>query len=284
MKDFFASNFPSLLRPERKKFEFEKYFLVLGLVLGFLYFGFEFFIRESSYLLAAYMAVKKLAMLYLGFLIMLELSPDSHQVYLKAVLLMGLVLLPIGETSALSSLYFLLICRFLTKTSGYLTTKGELYFLTVYTFLIYTLSDFIYPLILALVLLLDYKFKHKDHRNLIFIVLNFLLALLWIKNPFGIMTRELDLLGGLGVFLISLLYILRLSILKNILSLNDLGNNLISPRRVKSAGILVIISMIILAIGHGRLYDYIHIWALLFSISFPYLGDIKNLFIKEKEA
>ena len=96
------------------------------------------------------------------------------------------------------------------------------------------------------------------------------------------MTRNLDLFGGLTVFFVSIMYIFRLSILKNVLSFNDIGNNIISPRRIKAAGILMVLSLLILAIGYGQLYRFLHLWTMLLCITLPYMKDLKNLFEKQK--
>lgn len=277
MQSFLLNTFPTTLRIKRKKLDMERHLPLL--LLGFFaaYDAFAVLGQEASLLVGSYTAFKKVVMLYCGFLIMLELAPDAHQIYKKGFWLMGLGLILPTQTSALASIYFLLTTRILTKSSGYLTSMGELVFITAFTMVLFTMSGFSYPMMLAIVLILDYRFKHKDNRNLLFIVFNILISLFWFKNPFGIMTRPLDIFGGLAVFFVSIAYILRLSILKNILSMNDIGNNLISPRRVKSAGILMILSMILLAIGYGELYAYVHLWIMLAAISLPYWRDIRKI-------
>lgn len=283
MRTVLTQAFPSLIRFERKKLPFEQHALIFGLLMAGIYFAFATLVLKEGAPASAYLAVRKLIMLYCAFLLMLELSPDSHNIYKKSIGLIAFALIFTDKTSALSSLYFLLATRLLTKSSGYLTTMAELVGITLFTAFLFMGSSFSYPLLLAAALLLDYRFKHKDNRNIPFIVLNLAISLLWFKNPFGIMTRQLDLFGGLAVFAVSILYILRLSILKNILSMNDIGNNLISPRRIKAAGILMVLSMILLAIGHGSLYQYLHLWVMLLCISLPYFKDIKKLFLQREE-
>ena len=282
MKSILLNTFPTILRPNRKKAEFEKYMPVLTLVLIVLYFLYGAFMIQADYRLAAVDALKKAMMFYSAFLLMVELSPDSQNIYRNSALAIGLSLIVPTETSVIASFYFLFMTRILTKGSGYLTTVGELIFITLYTMLLFTLSGFLYPLVLAITLILDYRFKHRDNRNLPFIALNLAVGLLWLKNPFGIMTRNLDLFGGLTVFCVSIMYIFRLSILKNVLSFNDIGNNIISPRRIKAAGILMVLSLIILAIGYGQLYRFLHLWTMLLCITLPYMKDLKNLFEKQK--
>ena len=277
MQSFLLNTFPTIIRSNRKKTDMEGHMPLL--LAGFFaaYFAFAIFVQELSLPFGAYLAFKKLVMLYCGFLILLELAPDAHHVYQGGFWLMGLGLILPEQTSAAASIYFLMTTRILTKSSGYLTSLWELLLVTVFTVVLFTLSGFSYPAMLAVALILDYRFKHKDNRNILFIVFNVAISLFWFKNPFVIMTRPLDIIGGLTVFFISIIYILRLSILKNILSMNDIGNNLISPRRVKSAGILMILSMILLAIGYGELYAYVHLWIMLACISLPYWRDIRNL-------
>ncbi len=278
LKSFLSLTFPTMLRFERKKTSLEKSLPLLTAGMAVLYFLYSVFVSKSGLGSGGWLAAKKALMLYTGFLLMIELSPDSQNLYKKSFFAMALALFLTGDSSASSGLYFLFVIRLLTKSSGYLTTIQELAAMTLYTMLMFIMSGFIYPMMLAIVLILDYKFKHKDNRNLPFAAVNFLLGLVWFKNPFGIMTRDLDLFASLAVLVISLIYIFRLSILKNILSFNDIGNNLISPRRIKASGIIMILSLILMALGYGQVYRYIHLWVLLLCISVPYVRDIKRLF------
>lgn len=282
MKKILLYLFPSLLRPEREKQNFEKYIPFALLAAGVIYFLIQYFIIKNTILSASFVALQKAAMLYFSYLIMIELSPDAPHIYKPGFAVIALVLCAAHRSEMFfSTLFFLCNIRILTKSSGYLTGYGELVAMSFFTGLQFLFSPFSYPLLFGITLLLDYKYKHKDHRNIPFAVLSLLLSMLWLKNGFGIITRELNVFLTLGIFVISLLYIFRLSLLKNILSFNDTKTNLISPKRVKSAGILLLLSLMIMAIGHGILQEFLHLWAVLACISVPYLQDMKKLFFKE---
>ena len=79
------------------------------------------------------------------------------------------------------------------------------------------------------------------------------------------------------VCLTAIAYILRLSLLKSILTMNDLRTGLISPRRVKAAALLLLISLIILAVGHAMVFEFLNLWVMTACISFPFLKDIRRV-------
>lgn len=283
MRSMLMYLFPSLMRLEREKQPNEKYIPILLVFAWGAYFLMQYFVVKEHYAFAALTALQKMLMLYFSYLIMLELSPDLKRLYMPTLgILMLTLLLPVKYQMTFSTLFFLLNIRILTKSGGYLTTRGELLMMSVFTGLQFVFSPFSYPLLFGVTLLLDHKYKHKDYRNIPFAVLSLLLSLLWIKNGFGIITQPLDSVSTITVFMITLLYIFRLSILKNILSFNDTKTNLISPKRVKAAGILMLISLLILAIGHGMFYEFSHLWVLFGCISLPYLRDMTKLFLAER--
>ncbi len=272
--------FPGLLRLEREKQDFEKYMPVFLAVMALCYFAYHLLVQKDVYWMAALIAIQKALILNFTYLLMLELSPDSKNIYWWSIALIALSLFLATNEPMLATLFFLFNTRVLTKSSGYLTTRWELFLMTLFVGLLFVFSPFVYPLLFGVSLLMDYYYKHKDARNLPFAIFGILLSGLWFKNGFGIMTKELDPLGSFLVFAISLLYIFRLSILKHILSFNDTKTNIISPKRVKSAGILLLISLMILAIGNGELYEFLHLWIMLACISLPYLRDMSKLFLQ----
>ncbi|MDO4711725.1 MAG: hypothetical protein Q4A75_07070, partial [Peptostreptococcaceae bacterium] len=250
MKAMLMYLFPGLTRLDRKKQPSEKYIPILLLISWAAYFLMQLFWVKENYSFAALTALQKTGMLYFSYLILLELSPDTQNIRIPSIGILGIVLLlPVKYQMTFSTLFFLLNIRILTKSSGYLTTIGELIFMSIFTGILFVFSPFSYPFLFGMTLLLDHRYKHKDHRNIPFALVSLLISLLWIKNGFGIMTQELDPIPTIAVFVISLLYIFRLSILKNILSFNDTKTNLISPKRVKAAGMLLLISLMLLAIG-----------------------------------
>ncbi len=279
MKAMLQYLFPGLLRLEREKEPYEKYFPILAMVQAIVYFAIGVFFLKQIYYLAAWAAIRKALMLYFTYLLMVELSPDYKKGYwLSFILLSGVVAMPLTEPNMLGTLFMLLNTRVLTKSSGYLTTRWELLLMTIFMGLMFIISPFIYPLLFAVTLLLDYQFKHKDYRNLPFALISILLSLMWVKNAFGIVTRPLNLYGTLIVFFVTVLYVFRLSLLKQVLSFNDTKTNMISPKRIKAAGILLLVSLIIMALGHGELNINLHLWAMLAFISVPYMKDIRRLF------
>ena len=282
MKSMLQYLFPGLMRFERERQNFERYIPTLLVILAIAYFMIDFFTAPHQlYYIILWRALRKALMLYFCYLLMIELSPDHKQGYrISFVLIASVIALPITKAHSLSTLFFLCSTRILTKSSGYLTTRWELLLMTLFMGLMFIISPFIYPLLFGITLLLDYQFKHKDYRNVPFIFISILMSLMWVKNGFGIVTHPLNSLGTTIVFVVTVLYIFRLSLLKQVLSLNDTRTNLISPKRVKAAGILLLVSLIIMALGHDELYENLHHWTMLGCISFPYMKDIRKIFLR----
>lgn len=270
--------FPGLLRLEKEKQTFEKYIPLFLITMAGLYFGYHFLWKTEILWFAAMTAAEKALILYFTFLLLEELSPDAKQSYIAGFVAIAASLFVVHDEPLIPTLFFLLNTRILTKSSGYLTTRWELFFMMMLTVILSVISPFIFPLLFGITLCLDYFFKHKDSRNLPFALVSIGISFLWFKNGFGIMTKELDPFGSIAVFVISLLYIFRLSILKHILSFNDTKTNIVSPKRVKSAGILMLISLTVIAIGHGEFYEFFHLWVMLLCISIPYIKDMGKLF------
>ena len=277
MHNTIESLFPTTIRLNRQKNDFDRFVLPLSLALAGAYFAYSYLMLDMSAFSAIAASLEKAVLSYMTYLIMIELSPDSINMYLPSFLITGLSIVPLREVHIMTTVFFLFTLRLLTKSSGYRSSSVELAFMTVFTVLEYFLSPFIYPLFFGSALLLDYRFKPDDRRNMPFIAVSFFMALLWLFRGFGVMTSSLDPFSTLMVCLTAIAYILRLSLLKSILTMNDLRTGLISPRRVKAAALLLLISLIILAVGHAMVFEFLNLWVMTACVSFPFLKDIRRV-------
>lgn len=269
--------FPTTLRLDRQKNKFDNIAIPITLVFLIVFFCYSHFFLKFSILQSVLHALKKTLLAYVTYLIMVELSPDTAHIFRWSYILIGIVLIPMTILHLMAGIFFLFTTRLLTKSSGYLSSIPELFLMLIFTVIAYFFSPFLYPLLFGIALLLDYKFKHRDSRNLPFIVISALMSLLWISTGFGIMTSKLNLLPTLTVCIIGISYIFRLALLKSVLSFNDIETNLISPKRVKAAGLLLLMSLIFFAIGHAMVFEFANIWVMLACISFPFLKDLKHV-------
>lgn len=277
MHSTIESLFPTTIRLNRKKTAFDKFIIPLCIVMALACFSYSYFITDASVFTSTISALKKTMLSYITYLIMIELSPDSINIYMPSFILTGLSIVVTKEVHVMTTLFFLFVIRIITKSSGYRSSITELSIMTLFTMIEYFISPFIYPLFFAIALLVDYKFKPDDKRNLPFIIFSFMMASLWLFRGFGVMTASLDIYSSIMVFVIGISYILRLSLLKSVLSMNDLKTNLISPRRVKAAALLLLLSLIVLAVGHGFVLEFLNLWVMSACISFPFLKDIKRV-------
>lgn len=277
MHDILKSLFPTTLRLDRHRYKFDDLVMPVSALFLIIFFCYSYFFLKLSIFWSIFDAIKKVLLSYVTYLIMVELSPDTPHLFKWAYAAIGIVLIPMNSSHLMAAIFFLFTTRLLTKSSGYLSSVTELCVMLTFTVAQYFFSPFLYPLFFAIALLLDYKFKHKDYRNIPFIVIAGLMSVLWISSGFGIITNRLDLVSSLIVFIIGISYIFRLSLLKSVLSFNDIETNLISPKRVKAAGLLLLMSLIVLAIGHAMVFEFANIWVMLACISVPFLKDLKHV-------
>lgn len=275
MQSTIESLFPTTIRLNRKKNNFDRIIIPLCVLLALTCFIYSYFIIDTGIFPSALDAFKKSILAYVTYLIMVELSPDSVNIYLPSFTLIGFFIVGVREVHLMTTFFFLFTIRLLIKSSGYRSSVAELSSMTVFTIIQYFISPFIYPLFFGTALFIDYKLKPDNKENLPFIIISFMMSVLWFFRGFGVMTLSLDIFSSIMVFIIGIGYILRLSLLKAILSMNDIGTNLISPRRVKASALLLLISLIILAVGHGMVTEFLNLWVMVACISFPFLKDLK---------
>lgn len=277
MQSTIESLFPTTIRLNRKKNNFDKFIIPLCILLALTSFIYSYFIIDTGMFLSVIDAFRKTILCYVTYLIMVELSPDSVNIYLPSFILTSLFIIGIREIHLMTTFFFLFTIRLLIKSSGYRSSLAELSAMTIFTIVQYFISPFIYPLFFGTALFVDYKLKPDNKQNLPFIIISFMMSLLWFFRGFGVMTVSLDAFSSMMVLIIGIAYILRLSLLKAILSMNDLETNLISPRRVKASALLLLISLIILAVGHGMVTEFLNLWIMAACISFPFLKDLKHV-------
>lgn len=269
---------PTTLRLNRKKNKFDRIlpFISIAFFITFLLYNH----LNSGYPIsnASFEALKKLIVLYITYLIMLELSPDTSNIYMLSYIIIGICLIPFSNLYMSTTLFFLFNIRILTKSSGYRSSVFELGVMLIFTIMEYFFSPFLYPMLFAIILILDYKFKHTNAQNIPFIVVSVLMSLLWINSGFSLMESNLSIFPSLLVIFVGIAYILRLSLLKTILSYNDIESSSISPKRVKAASLILLLALIIMAIAHAMVLEFINLWIMIACISFPFIKDLKYVF------
>lgn len=278
MTNTLISLFPTTLRLNRKKNNFDQIlpFISFGFFVAFLLYNHLY--SGSTLVNASFGALKKILVLYITYLIMLELSSDTPNIYMLSYIIIGISLIPFSKLYLSTSTFFLFNIRILTKSSGYRSSLLELSLMMFFTVMEYFFSPFLYPMIFAVILILDYKFKHTNTQNIPFIVISILMSLLWINNGFSLMESNLSIFPSLLVIFVGIAYILRLSLLKSILSYNDIESSSISPKRVKAASLILLLALIIMAIAHAMVLEFINFWIMIACISFPFLKDLKYIF------
>lgn len=270
--------FPTTLRLNRKKNIFDRILPFISMAFFIVFFLYNHLILDSTILNTSFEALRKVIVIYFTYLIMVELSPDSPNIYMLSYIIIGICLIPFSKFYMSTTLFFLFNIRILTKSSGYKSSILELSVMLLFTVMEYFFSPFLYPLLFAIILILDYKFKSSNSQNIPFIVVSILMSLLWINSGFSLMESNLNILPSLLVIFVGIAYILRLSLLKTILSYNDIESNLISPKRVKAASLVLLLSLIIMAIAHAMVLEFINLWIMIACISFPFLKDLKYVF------
>ena len=104
-----------------------------------------------------------------------------------------------------------------------------------------------------------------------------IISLLSFLNLYTIETTETSIIDILMVSLITPMFAFRLSTLKNILSTSDRDKYFLSPKRIKLAGILLLMSSIALAINYGYIFQMGFLWMAMLGISIPHIKNLKTL-------
>lgn len=284
--------FPCLIRQEQEPLKSESVYYIIFILFGIVYFGFHRFLLFSSIESALYQSVNRIFILFLTYKILRELSPDTHYNYFFSMMMVASALCYPSDLYILGTLFLLLSSRFLTRSSGEECTNLELFLLFCFAFLLFLFSSYIYPINLCITLTADYFLDGgKKQRNLPPAILMAGLASMWFLRIYGMKKTEISLFWVLLVTVSGVLFIYRISILRHVLTTDDKKRKLLKPSRIKAANVNLIITLLMFAIGYGKVSEFSHLWILTFTLSIPYWKDIylirrqerKDLYLKTEE-
>ena len=268
---------PSIIRWNAKKLPQEKYYVLILLFFGVVYFGFSFVLLKNSLWDAAFFSISRMTILLITYKLLRELSPDMQINYYFTMMMTASVLCFPWELYWWGTLFLLWTSRILTRSSGEESSNFELAILFLTSFLLFIFSSFIYPLNLCVALSLDFYFDKSRKKNLIPAILSAILSCTWFIRIYGITKTELSLFWIAIVLIAGVLFIFRISILKHILSKDDKDKRMLQPKRIKSANANLIITLLLFAIGYGKTSELAHLWIMVLCISLPYWKDIYKI-------
>lgn len=280
----FFNQFRCIHRPGREPEKNETIFRILCIVFTIVYGVSAYFLFQQDILPALLSGIKKGMVAYLCYLLIIELAPDQKNLYLYSFLAVCLSLIPNYNYSLFGTLFILFCTRVVTQSSGYSIGIPESIVLFLYGIILYSFIHFVYPFILGMSLLIDYKYRPRSLHKLIFGILSLILSVLWVVN-FAQMTRDpFPLFWIIIVILTVVLYIFRISLIKTSFSFDDLQQKILSPKRLKSANFILIIALTIMSVGYSKTTEFGQLWILMLTLSLPYFKDIIQTNIRKEES
>ncbi len=233
--------------------------------------------RQNPILIAIKHSLVKTLGIYLSWSFARELDPDAKVEAFYGIVPLFFMLFFIDDLLILPGIFFLLLTRILTRSSGSIVTNFDLIFILFYAVYLYLFYSFIFPLSASIFIFADYKLKGGQKRNLPYASFMILISLLSFLNLYTIEKIQTSILSLLMVSVITPIFAFRLSTLKNILSTSDRDKYFLSPKRIKLAGILLLLSSIMLAINYGYVFEMGFLWLAMFGISIPHIKNLKTL-------
>lgn len=248
------------------------------LIIGALFFA-GYFILHKIYFhlgifLSIYYAFAKTVAIIISYLLFKEMEPDYMYSARVAIIITGIVLIFFKEASALALIFFLIATRFLTRSSGESNGILDYAILSFFGMLLFLINNYIFLLYLGMVFMFDFRLKGK---NLLSPVLGAGFTIIAIMNFFKIyntIKTQLKIWEIVVIITISILYALRLSFLKRVLSTDDKKNAFISPNRLRIANVLVMVFTLLYYVNFGRFQNVLPVLVVMTCSAFPFLGDI----------
>jgi hypothetical protein len=214
---------------------------------------------------------------YLSWCFARELDPDAKVEAFYGLFPLFIIFIFVDEVLILPGIFFLLLTRILTRSSGNMVTNFDLIFILFFSVYLYFFYSFIFPLSASIFIFADYRLKGGQKRNIPYASFMLIISLLSFLNLYTIEKTETSIIDILMVSAITPIFAFRLSTLKNILSTSDRDKYFLSPKRIKLAGILLLMSSTALAINYGYIFQMGFLWMAMLGISIPHIKNLKTL-------
>lgn len=252
--------------------------LILGICIIFLvaFYAWAIYTGQGGFKAIIISASKSLGF-YLCWNFARELDPDAKVEAFYGLVPLAFIFFVMDDLLILPGIFLLLLTRILSRSAGHPPTNFDLIIVLFFSVYLYLFYSFLFPLTSALFLFADYKLKGGQKRNLPYAIFMLIISLLSFLNLYTIEKLDTSILGILLVSVITPLFAFRLSTLKNILSTSDDNKYFLSPKRVKLAGILLLLSSIGLAINYGYIFQMSFLWMAMLGIAAPHIKNIQTL-------
>lgn len=263
----------SLLR--KKTFEDENFLKNLYISLLFL---FIFIILEKFVLTPnkfnIFFPIKKSISIFLTYVLYREIDPDSSYKSSFAVIFSGIILIFFDTTGIIPIIFIILSTRFFTRSVGIEPNIIDYIILLFFSILGFVFYNYLFTFYLGVIFLLDYFFKKSNILSFIFSVPLIILSIMTFFKIYNFSKVDFEILELALASIAVLLFTIRLSFMKMVLSEKDNKNEFISPKRLKMIDFITGLFTIFFVITTGSVKSISGLISVMILSSIPFINDL----------
>lgn len=262
-----------LLRPNNLRDREFKNSLLISIFFLIIYTICEIFIFTPDKFHYIY-PIKKAIGVFLTYIIFKEMEPDYFYNRNLAVIACGIVLIMYEKTGILPMIIFLLSIRFFVRSAGAIPTFVDYVFLCLIGMLGLLFYSYIFTLYLGGILIFDYVHKKSRIYSLILGGSFVVVSVMAFFKIYNITLGKFQIYEMVFVVVVAIMYCLRLSFMKNILTMSDDERYYLSPSRLKLINFTITITMVIYVLSYGDISSVLGLLSVMFFSAFPFLNDL----------
>lgn len=261
-----------LIRVKNIKDSKNKKLFYITFIFLIIYFILEFFIFSKGKFTVVNPFLKW-SSLVLSFLFFEEVEPDYFYNKFIFLIVTAFFICFFKKTEVLPIFFFLLTTRFFTRSAGVMPTVADYLILCLFSVLGFIFYNYIFTLYIGVSFILDYMHKNARIYSLVFGIFFSLISLMSFFKIYNFTIGSYNIGQTIFVIIIALMYCLRLSFMKNILSLSDNNKFYISANRLKTINFVTTIFVVLFIISYGQISGVVGILSSMFFSAIPFMRD-----------
>lgn len=264
----------SLIRKTKPKTKEYKTAVIISIVYLIIYILVAYIIDKNVNITNTYTSFKKAVSVLLTYLIMLEIDPDHMYNRLISQIVCGLCLVNADFVAITTPFYILVISRFLTKSSGVYTKYVEYILLCFYAMIMFFIGNYIYTLYIAIAMIYDYIAKDSRIMSFLIGIGFFIISIQNFFKMYATTSPDIKIWQIAIITIVEIIYALRLSFLKRVLTKDDKDNRHISAKRLKTSNVIMSIFILINYLSFGKFYILLPAIIPMTQSAIPYIRDM----------
>lgn len=263
----------SLFRPNNLKDKNLKKSMLISILFFIAFIIIEkFFITPDKF--SVIFPIKKFVCTFLTFFLFKEVDPDSSYKSEYATFFTGLILLFYESCNMITILFMMLITRFFTRSAGVKPTIVDYIILLFFSLFGFVFYSYLFTLYLGICLLMDFLLKKSSIFSIIFSLPLIILSSMTFFKIYNITYMNFEIFELILCVFLSVMFMIRLSFMKMVLSTTDNERYFISPRRLKTVNFITSLFIIFYLISFGDIGSISGMLSVMFFSSVPFINDL----------